>query len=550
MTLRTLAPLLLAIYAAVFLAPGFFTLPPIDRDEARFAQASKQMLESGDFVEIRFNDEARNKKPAGIYWAQALSAEIAGGPDAAIWAYRIPSAIGVLLAIVFTYAAGLALVGRRAAVLGAAMFAVSILLVTEGHLAKTDAMLCAAITAMQAGLARSFMRHHTESDANVRWADVLLIGIGLGASMLLKGPVGPMVAVLTVGGLWFLGGGLTWLRKTRFAVSIVIASAIVLPWAIAITLETGWTFWRDAILGDMLSKAVSAQETHGSPPGYYLLLVSVTLFPASLLLLPAIWRTMRWRSAPWAMFLIAWAVPTWLAFEIFPTKLPHYVLPTYPALALAIAAYACARQEGEPETAPLWSRILQMVLWGATVAVLAVLVIAAPDIYGGGTSLLDIAFATAVIAAAVTVLAVLLSETWRLVMPAMAVLSALTCAVVFQRTLPAARDMHISPRLAAAAHAAGYAPGSPIAATGYTEPSLVFLTATGIKLLPSGAHAARFVKENAGAFALVEKRQLKAFYDTLGEIGGRVDRVASLDGFNYSRGQTITVAIFRDRTPR
>ncbi len=53
--------------------PGFFTIPPIDRDEVRFAQATKQMVESGDFVDIRFQDDVRYKKPVGIYWMQAAA---------------------------------------------------------------------------------------------------------------------------------------------------------------------------------------------------------------------------------------------------------------------------------------------------------------------------------------------------------------------------------------------------------------------------------------------------------------------------------------------
>ena len=89
--------------------PGFFVIPPVDRDESRYAQASRQMMETGDLVEIRFQDEARNKKPAGIYWMQVASASLLGGPDEApIWAYRIPSLLGAI------GGAGDLLGGRRA----------------------------------------------------------------------------------------------------------------------------------------------------------------------------------------------------------------------------------------------------------------------------------------------------------------------------------------------------------------------------------------------------------------------------------------------------
>src|SRR5258707_15864810 len=82
--LRAVA-VLTVVSLASFL-PGLFQIPPVDRDEPRFAQATKQMIETGDYVDIRFQDETRYKKPAGIYWLQATAAEISestGGPPAA-----------------------------------------------------------------------------------------------------------------------------------------------------------------------------------------------------------------------------------------------------------------------------------------------------------------------------------------------------------------------------------------------------------------------------------------------------------------------------------
>ena len=84
--------------------PGFRSLPAGDRDESRFAQASRQMVETGDYVRIRLGEVERNKKPAGIHWAQAASVHVLEGlgihseARARIWAYRIPSLAGALLA--------------------------------------------------------------------------------------------------------------------------------------------------------------------------------------------------------------------------------------------------------------------------------------------------------------------------------------------------------------------------------------------------------------------------------------------------------------------
>src|SRR5881227_3414450 len=105
--------LLAALCFALYL-PGIAAIPPLDRDEARFAQASRQMLETGDFLRIRFQDEARNKKPAGIYWLQAGAVAVFSTPaSAAIWPYRLPSLLGAMAAVLLTFGLGAALFAPR-----------------------------------------------------------------------------------------------------------------------------------------------------------------------------------------------------------------------------------------------------------------------------------------------------------------------------------------------------------------------------------------------------------------------------------------------------
>src|SRR5688500_4135790 len=85
-------PLLAAAVACLAGLPGLIGMPVLDRDEARFAQASAQMIESGDYVSIDFQDEPRAKKPVGIYWMQAAAVDALSGVEKReIWAYRLPS---------------------------------------------------------------------------------------------------------------------------------------------------------------------------------------------------------------------------------------------------------------------------------------------------------------------------------------------------------------------------------------------------------------------------------------------------------------------------
>ncbi|MEA2891669.1 MAG: hypothetical protein QOI05_2462, partial [Bradyrhizobium sp.] len=142
----------LLVCGALFFLPGFFNIPPIDRDETRFAQATKQMVETGDFVDIRFQDDVRYKKPVGIYWLQAAVVQSASklGLQRAqirIWLYRIPSLIGAIGAVLMTYWTALGFVTRRGAVLAGLIMCSSVLLGAEARLAKTDAVLLLTVVA-------------------------------------------------------------------------------------------------------------------------------------------------------------------------------------------------------------------------------------------------------------------------------------------------------------------------------------------------------------------------------------------------------------------
>jgi len=156
------ATVFLLFCTALLFIPGFFTIPPIDRDEARFAQATKQMVETSDFVDIRFQDEVRYKKPVGIYWMQAGAVKAASalglpGAQLRIWIYRIPSLIGAVGAVLLTYWAALAFVTRRGAVFAALMMCSSVLLGVEARLGKTDAMLLLTVVAAMGALARAYL---------------------------------------------------------------------------------------------------------------------------------------------------------------------------------------------------------------------------------------------------------------------------------------------------------------------------------------------------------------------------------------------------------
>src|SRR5215831_12958485 len=230
----------LLVCAALFFLPGFFNIPPVDRDESRFAQATKQMVESGDYIDIRFQDEVRYKKPVGIYWLQAAAVKTASALGlrqalTTIWLYRMPSLLGAVGAVLLTYWAALAVVPRRAAVLAGLMMASCVLLGTERLMAKTDAMLLLTVVAAMGAMARAYLpRQRERLDAAGTWTIAAIFWTTLAAGVLLKGPLIIMVVGLAALTLIVVDRSATWLLALKPIPGLVWLGLLVLPWFVAI----------------------------------------------------------------------------------------------------------------------------------------------------------------------------------------------------------------------------------------------------------------------------------------------------------------------------
>lgn len=337
-------------------APGVFLLPALDRDESRFAQASKEMLEENNYILIQYQDELRNKKPAGIHWLQAASTAVFTGPEAKqIWTYRVPSWLGAAFGTLACFWAGLVLVGRRASFLGSALFGATLLLTSEAHISKTDGTLIFLTTLAIGALARLYVR----KDQSKKMAIVFWLAMGLG--FLIKGPVTPMVATYAGLGVWLwdrwkTGTGGDWWRVLVWWPGPALFVILVLPWLIWIQMATDGLYVQGAVGKDLKDKFVGASEGHGGPPGYHLLHIPAWFYPASLLLVPAIAATAKalrgetltslGHGTAGLRFLLAWGVPTWIFFELLPTKLSHYILPAYPAFGLLCGYAAVQMMDG------------------------------------------------------------------------------------------------------------------------------------------------------------------------------------------------------------
>jgi 4-amino-4-deoxy-L-arabinose transferase-like glycosyltransferase len=534
----------LVLYSLLTFLPGFFNVPPVDRDEALFAQATKQMIESGDYVDIRFQDEVRYKKPVGIYWLQAAVVRVADAlgvsdADTTIWLYRVPSLLGAIGAVLMTYWAALTFVSRSAAFLAALMMASAMLLGVEARLAKTDAMLLFTIVAAMGVLARSYF---APVEARPGWRDPAIFWTALAAGILLKGPLILMIVGLTAVSLAVIDRSLRWLGHLRPAIGIGWMLLLVLPWFIAIMNRAGESFFVESVGHDLLGKVTTGQQTHFGPPGYYLVLFWATFWPAAplaALAAPAVWRARREAQTT---FLLAWLVPSWIVFELVMTKLPHYVLPLYPAVSILIARAI------EQDALSRDRRVVRtLVQWVVIPGLMLLVAIAALVVLRRQLGLLAWPFAGASMIFGFFAWRFYETDGAARSFLRAAVASLLISVAVFGVITPLLRPLFPSAWIASSIYTQCDDPQ--FAAAGYHEPSLVFLLGTATRLT-DGQGAADFLREGACRFALIEARQERAFVQRAEAIGLRYAPNQKIEAINYNGGRWMTISVFRSEAAR
>lgn len=533
-------PLIAAFVAFLAGLPGLLAMPPLDRDESRFAQATAQMLESRDFVVIQFQDQPRFKKPVGIHWMQSASVSLLSSPEARdIWAYRIPSLLGAMLAAAACVWGARAFFGPQTGLVAGVLLGASFLLSTEALIAKTDAMLCGTTTLAMAALARLYAQARGQRKTGARtW---IIFWLAIAVATLIKGPVGPLIAALAIVALVIVDRKPGWLLELKPVWGLIILAAIVGPWAGAVTIATDGAFWSTAIGGDLAPKLAGGQETHGALPGYHTLAAPILFFPGTLLLPAAAVLAWTRRQDPGVRFALAWLIPAWIVFEAMPTKLVHYPLPTYGALAW-LGAAALAQPMGQRAR---WTGAGLAALVGAA---LAVAVFYLTSLYGDRTDI-PMAFLSAGLFAGTG-----LGAAWLMVRktPRTAMMAGLALGVVSHDVLAAGlaprldplwlsrrvetvmADAHLLPRQGIAE--------APVAVAGYAEPSLVFALGTPTEL-HGPVEAAQAIAENRPA--VVEQHEEAAFQSTLADAGLKTVLVGTVSGLNYSNGDKTTLRIYR-----
>jgi len=537
-------PAMAALVAFLAGLPGLLAVPPLDRDESRFAQATAQMLETRDFVVIRYQDEPRFKKPVGIHWLQAASVSLFSSPEARdIWAYRIPSLLGAMLAAAACAWGASAFFGPSAGLLAGAMLGTTFLLSTEALIAKTDAVLCGATTLALAALARLYAEARDGPPAGRRaW---LLFWLGIALGTLVKGPIAPLVAALTIVALVVFDRRPAWLVRLNWIWGVILVIAIVGPWAGAVTVATDGGFWTAALAGDLAPKLAGGQETHGAPPGYHTLLAPLLMFPMTLMLPAAVVTAVhRWRE-PGVKFALCWLIPAWLLFEAMPTKLVHYTLPTYGAIAW-LAAAALTQEVGKR---PRWAGAVLAGFFGVALSAGCFYLV---KLYGDASDIPAAGVAALLLAAAGLAGGYLLVRR----APVAAVVGAVGLGLAGHAALaaglaPRLNPLWLSARTERVMEKAQLLPeqgiaDAPVTVAGYAEPSLVFALGTPTELA-GPEDAAQAIAEHRPA--VVEQREEADFRKALSAYGAQAHLVGAVKGLDYSDGKKMTLRVYEAATP-
>ena len=548
-----LGSLIILIILALF--SGQYSIPPIDRDEARFAQASSQMIQSGDYVNIKFQDEIRAKKPIGIYWLQAFSANIFGQEN--IGSYRIPSLLSSIITLVFVGLITRLIFPFYQTLIATLLFASSIVFMGEAHLAKTDATLLCLICVQQYFLLKIILAR--EKTFKVKYLFPTLVWLAFSFGILVKGPLSIAILFPTVIVFCIIHNSISLIKSLRPILGFLICALVILPWFFAIDEATNGMFLEKAFREDFFSKLQSGQEGHGALPGTHLLILSISIWPISTFLPCLILFCLQNKTNIVIKFLLCWIVPFWVIIEIIPTKLFHYPLPVLPAIAILTIGGIF---QFKSNIKKIKSVLLQRITY-----VSCFLFSFGGIILGGGIFYISSKFNIEkdFILTFFTMLLVFIgiiififslslifnfkilnlesSKNFYNILFAIIALGSFFNIINYSLVLPKLDYLYPSKTITKKLEKLKT---DAVASSGYHEPSLVFLL-NGNVLLSNPHEVAIFMAEGKNNVALVEKSDLNQFLQTKDELNLKIIEIGIVKGYNIAKGRHVEIYIFQNQ---
>lgn len=333
----------------------------VDETEPLFAEAARQMIETGDWITPYFNQATRFDKPPLIYWLIAFAYKLIGVNE---WAVRLPSAFSAIALCCFGFYTlrNFGIFDFRdvpnttqnsyklyiSAIIGSALIALNPETIAWGRIGVSDMLLtscmCSALLAFFIGYATT---PSTPSQKTFLSPWYLAFYILTALAILAKGPVGIVIPVLTISSfLLYTGNFSKVVRQMRPLIGGAIILAIALPWFILVTLANGQVYIETFFGYHNIERFTSVVNRHSAPWYFYFIVVAIGFAPWAIYLPSAIiflqpWKRTIWQRLPrthhLGLFALFWFAAIFVFFTIAVTKLPSYVLPLMPAAAILVA---------------------------------------------------------------------------------------------------------------------------------------------------------------------------------------------------------------------
>jgi 4-amino-4-deoxy-L-arabinose transferase-like glycosyltransferase len=539
--------LLILIGATVVYLVGNGHVPLWDRDEPRYAQTSRQMLRSGDWVVPRLLDEVRTAKPVLIYWCQASAMKLLGENE---FAARLPSTVAMILTLLVLALVPWRSAGPHRAVWTVFILASSALAIVAAKLCITDAVLLLWIVIAELCLIAIYWSRSAWWAPYVMW-------VAIGLAGLTKGPVvlGVLLttmlvlAIFDVGRDWRSGaswaGAIRWWRCTRPITGIIIVTLVCGPWLYLVERRApgflGASIWHDVI-----TRARTGLEGHKGPPGYYLASIWLTYFPWSLLLPAALFHAWSRRGNPIHRFCLAAIIGPWVMFEVVQTKLVHYLLPVFPPLAFLTAdmLIRAARRARRDLSSRRFLAVART--WAIAVALAGLLPWTAVRYFVIPTSAVIAMSLISALCAAYGALTFRAFDAHRPLRAAGVMGSGmlLVIGVMFGGLLPRAMFLRTSPAIASVLADNGAVDPGDAVMIDYKEDSLAFYQGGTIRRADAGVFDAP--RADWPMWIVITTRAWDALSPSMRD---EFDEVARVRGWWYVKGRVVEVLVLRKKSP-
>ncbi|MGH9161649.1 MAG: ArnT family glycosyltransferase [Vicinamibacteraceae bacterium] len=513
-----------------------------DSDEAYYAEAAREMVESGDWLTPRYNYEERFQKPILYYWLAAATYTVAGVSEAAA---RFPAALSGLALALLTYLCGRRWFDPPTATLAGVIVATSFGAFAFARAGLPDLPLALFITLATWALIEAWDARYRDEPIHpaARRGWLLLGAVALGLAVLTKGPVGIALPVMTVAlAAWRerYVQGVSWRDRWPSRRDLLLAALLFVlvaaPWYVAMTDVHGFAYLERFFLDENLERFATDRYNEPRPLWFYGPIVLSGLMPWSpflLLWIPSfmqivVRRERRLTSGAWR--LVLWAAVPLLFYSLSIGKQPRYILPVLPPLALIVARSLIARLTDSTDAT---KRHVPLAVCGTLVSIsllllAALLYRASPLLFALNPSLSHEGTAAIAAAGVAVLVAAWLRRRW-LLPTTLAVASVITF-LSLQYSIASAPGLEPVQRMAAI-YKAAHQQDDRSATYRVLVRNLIFYTGVRQTDLIDSASAAKFLRSSKRALCVVSEDDLMALQR---EHRVRVRRLGEVLYFNPS----------------